>query len=262
MTTVNSHSALFEGSVRHRRFLPRVHDFSYRIFMLYLDLAELDTLMPQSIWWSVSRSAVARFDRRHYLGDPLVPLDSAVRGLVAAETGQKPEGSIRMLTNAQYYGYCFNPVTFYYCFDKSGSRVETIVAEITNTPWKERHAYVLSGGDELRHGRHAFRFAKQFHVSPFMPMEQDYQWQFTDPTDHLSAHFENFQSGVKQFDATLMLKRRALTPSSLRRALLRYPFMTLKVIAAIHWQALRLFLKRTPFYNHPKHQTSANQVPS
>ena len=136
MSTAATCSALYEGMVRHRRFLPCTHEFSYRLFMLYLDLAELDSLLPESLWWSSSRRAIARFDRRDYFGDADLPLDEAVRRKVAQEAGRRPSGPIRMLTHGRYFGYCFNPVSFYYCFDEADDHVESIVADITNTPWK------------------------------------------------------------------------------------------------------------------------------
>lgn len=260
MQSVIQHSALYTGTVRHRRFQPRAHEFEYKLFMLYLDLDEVDSLFPDSLWWSTKRPAVARFRRRDYFGDPDVPLAEAVRDEVVRQGGKRPEGPIRMLTHGRYYGYCFNPVTFYYCFDRTGERVETIMAEITNTPWKQRHTYVLTPENDIGLRNHRYRFDKAFHVSPFMPMDQAYDWRFSDPVHRLSAHFENYQQDEKQFDATLVMERRALTLSSLRKAVLGYPFMTLKVIAAIHWQALKLYLKQVPFHAHPGHKSTSNQV--
>lgn len=157
------HSCLYDGWVRHRRFAPRAHAFRYRLFMAYLDLTELDRVFRGRWFWSTRRPALAWFRRADYLGDPSVPLDQAVRDCVERNTGVRPRGPIRLLTHLRYFGYVFNPVSFYYCFDTADTRVETIVAEITNTPWGERHAYVLSarGEQPLR-----FRFGKAFHVSP------------------------------------------------------------------------------------------------
>jgi len=262
MTTPAQASALYTGVVRHRRFQPRAHAFEYNLFMLYLDLSEIDQLFPESVLWSTKRFALARFNRRDYLGDAALSLDEAVRDRIDIHTGSRPTGPIRMLTHARYFGHCFNPVTFYYCFDQSGDTVETIIAEITNTPWKERHAYVLTPDQDIGERQHRYRFAKDFHVSPFMPMAQNYDWRFSHPGGRLSAHFENYQDGEKRFDATLMLERQALTAASLRKAVIGYPLMTIKVVAAIHWQALKLYLKRVPFFAHPKHKTSSKQVPT
>ena len=153
---------------------PRVHAFSYAVYMVWLDLAELDTVFRGRWFWSTKRRALAWFRRADYLGDAAISLDEAVRRRVAQSLGRRPSGPIRMLSQLRNFGHCFNPVTFYYCYDTADARVETIVAEITNTPWRERHSYVLpvaagnAPGQSMR-----FALAKDFHVSPFMPMEQD-----------------------------------------------------------------------------------------
>jgi DUF1365 family protein len=243
------HSALYTGLLRHRRFAPRAHEFSYRLFMVYVDLAELKEVFRGRWLWSAARPAVAWLRRRDYLGDPAVALDTAVRDRVAAETGVRPEGPIRMLTHLRYFGIGFNPVTFYYCFDREDRRVQSIVAEITNTPWNERHAYVLPDLGPAAVLR--YRLDKEFHVSPFMPMDLRYDWRFSEPGERLSVHMEDLQDERKIFDATLTLERREISGGALATALIAFPFLTARVIAAIYWQALRLWLKRVPFHSHP-----------
>jgi DUF1365 family protein len=250
-------SALYTGWVRHRRFGPARNAFRYRIFMSYLDLAELPELFDGRWLWSARRPALARFRRADYLGPRDVPLDTAVRNLVQLRTGERPRGPIRLLTHLRFFGFSFNPVSFYYVFDESDSRVETIVAEITNTPWRERHAYVLPVSRATRGGARAWRFSfgKEFHVSPFMPMEQRYDWCFGAPGEGLHVHMENHQPGAAGsplFDATLNLTRQDLNARSLAVALLRFPFISLRVTALIYWQALKLLLKRTPIHAHPR----------
>lgn len=246
-------SALYFGTVRHRRYAPTRHAFTHRVYMAWLDLSELDSVFQGRWLWSTRGRAVSWLRRADYLGDPSLPLDEAVRQHVAAETGRRPEGPIRLLTHLRTFGYCFNPVTFYYCYDTNGL-LETIAAQITNTPWNERHTYVLPVSDpqQTRRSRR-FRFAKAFHVSPFMPMQIDYDWRFNLPSSRLAVHMINRRAGETLFDATLHLQRREINGHNLAGALLSYPFMTAQVTGAIYWHALRLWLKRTPFHSNPGH---------
>lgn len=246
------HSALYIGSLRHRRFAPRAHEFSRRLFMMYIDLAELDDVFRGRWLWSTRRPALAWLRRADYLGDASLSIDTAVRARIAAHTGHRPAGPIRMLTHLRYLGVAFNPVTFYYCFDSSDSRLESIVAEITNTPWNERHAYVLAPPAEERAATLLrFRFEKTFHVSPFMPMDVSYDWRFRVPAQRLTVHMENLTPSAKLFDATLDLARHEITGTALAKVLAAFPWMTAGVLGSIYWQALRLWLKRSPFYSHP-----------
>jgi len=246
------HSALYIGRLRHRRFAPRAHQFSYRLFMMYVDLAEIDQVLRGRWLWSTKRPSLAWLRRADYIGDPAQSIDAVVRDRVAARTGKRPAGPIRMLAHLRHFGIGFNPVTFYYCFDAADTRVESIVAEITNTPWNERHAYVLTdatpepGSRALR-----YRFAKEFHVSPFMPMEANYDWSFGAPGKRLAVNMQNYIGGERVFDATLDLARREITGPALAQAMLAFPFMTASVIAGIYTQAFKLWWKRIPFHAHP-----------
>jgi DUF1365 family protein len=251
-------SCIYEGRVRHRRFAPVEHAFEYRLFMMYLDLDEAPALFARRWFWSAGRRALAWLSREDHLGDPARPLADCVRELVAERTGRRPAGPIRLLTHLRYFGHCFNPVSFYYCYDESGDRLETIVAEVNNTPWGEQHCYVLDDGTERgTAGLRRFELRKEMHVSPFMPMDIDYDWRFSSPADALSIHMQNLHDGDKVFDATLSLARTDITGPSLARVLLTYPLMTVKVFAAIHWQALKLWIKRVPFFVHPDKEAPA-----
>lgn len=242
-------SALYEGWVRHRRIEPVEHEFRYRMFMAYLDLGELPGLFDGLRGWSARRPAPAWFRRSDQLGDPRRPLDESVRDLVAAELGSRPAGPIRVLTNLRYFGHCFNPVSFHFCFSPGGERVESLLADVSNTPWGERHAYAIAAGG----GRViSDRISKRFHVSPLMGMDHVYEWRATVPGDDLQVHIASHTEGRPVFDATLSLERRELRPAAARRMLLRYPAMTAQVVARIYWQALRLRLKGVPWHAHPE----------
>lgn len=245
-------SAVYEGWVRHRRHSPHAHSFRYRMAQLWLDLDELEQVFARRWLWSVNRRNVAQFRRNDYLEPHHLPLAEAVRTRVEAQTGRRPEGPIRLLTHLRYFGFVFNPVSFYYCYQRDGKTLDTVLAEITNTPWGERHAYALQVDSAQPRGRALeWNFRKCFHVSPFMAMERDYRWRFTEPGDDLRVHMDVLQADKRELDVSLTLQRRPLDAASLARVLWRYPLMTTQVVGAIHWQALRLFLKGNPVHTHP-----------
>lgn len=241
-------SALYFGRVRHRRTGGVEHAFEYGHFLLALDLGELAEVFRGRWLWSVGRPNVVSFRREDYLGGagPL-PLERAVRERVRQELGREPLGPIVLLCQPRFLGYVFNPVSFYHCLDPQG-RPDAIVAEITNTPWGERHSYVI----DARAGVAQARFAKRFHVSPFQDMGQEYEWRFGELGPTLDVQMTNFERGRPVFEAQLTMRRRPLDGRGLARALLACPGLSLRSIAAIYWQALRLRLKGAPFFEHPR----------
>ncbi len=259
-------SCLYEGSVRHRRHATPSGELHHRLFMAYLDLDELPECFDGRLLWSARRPAVAWFRRRDHLGDPRTPLADAVRELVAARTGARPDGPIRLLTHLRYFGHCFNPVSFYYCYDAAGETLSAIVAHVTNTPWGESHSYVLSGAETADRGSTALLSGcsrKQLHVSPLMGMEHSYQWRASEPGERLSVHIESHSdSGENVFDATLSLRRRELSGRELSRALVRYPLLTARIITRIYGHALRLRLRGASYFPHPRAERSDQRAAS
>jgi uncharacterized protein len=248
-------SCLYEGSVRHRRSAEIDDEFHYRLFMAYIDLDELPALFDGRLLWSARRPALAWFRREDYLGDRSVPLARSVRELVLERAGTELDGPVRLLTHMRCFGHCFNPVSFYYCFDAAGEHVRAVVAHVTNTPWGERHAYVLPVEETADHGSAALisgSFEKRLHVSPLMGMEHSYDWRLTEPDKQLSVHIESKRpDGRRVFDATLGLSRRELDGPQMRRMLVRYPFLTIRIIARIYSHALRLRIRGARYHPHP-----------
>jgi DUF1365 family protein len=261
-------SCLYDGWVRHRRFMGVEHELRTHYFTAYLDLDELPELFDHSRLWSARGRAIAVFRREDHLGDSTRSLADEVRRLVGARSGRAPAGPIRLLTNLRYFGHCFNPVSFYYCFAADGERVEAVVAEVTNTPWGERHAYVLEPAADRPPGA-VLRghFAKEFHVSPFMGMDHTYSWSMTEPGEQLVVHIESAFTGTPgdgtegrrtaepagqlAFDATLSLRRRELSPATMGRLLARHPMITLRSQRQIYTHGLALKLKGARYFPNP-----------
>ena len=252
-------SALISGSLVHTRrdHLAR-RTFRYPVYMASIDLDELPALDRELRLFSHRGKNVFALHDADY-EDGARGLRAALGDLLAANALPAP-ATTRLVTNLRAFGYVFNPVSFYYCFDAADRAVEAVVAEVNNTPWGERHCYVLQqdtpGACELR-----ARSAKAMHVSPFQPMALRYDWRLHTPAEALQVHMtlRSAEPGAAApiFGATLALRRVPITGASLAGTLLRFPWMTAKVIVAIHWQALRLWLKRIPVYRHPVRSLAA-----
>lgn len=260
-------SAVYEGWVRHRRFVPVEHEFRYPLFLMYLDLEELPEVLDPYPLFSARGRALARFRREDFIGDPARPLAECAREAVEGATGARPSGPVRLLAGLRYFGHSFNPVSFYYCFGPAGERVEAVVADVKNIPWGERHPYVLARG-ERRGSVLSDELDKTFHVSPLMGMDQTYAFRATEPGERLAVQIESRPRETaksrpigafsrsrrlpRTFDATLSLRRRELSRRTLNRMLARYPAMSLQVVARIYAQSLRLKLKGARYFPHPE----------
>lgn len=239
-------SCLYEGTVRHRRWHPR-HELEHRLALAYIDLCELPQLLAGRL--ASSRPGIVRFNRRDYFGEESRPLARAVREEVLAATGRSTLGPVRVLTQLRSFGHCFNPVSFYYCFDPGAEQVQALLAEVTNTPWGDRRSYAIAattGGPVI-----SGSFSKALHVSPFMDMNQVYTLRASEPGQTLSVHIESRRDGELTFDATLSLRRRELTLASLAEVTMRYPLASVRVLALIYADALKLRVAGAPIYKHP-----------
>jgi uncharacterized protein len=245
-------SCLYAGSIAHQRYEPIRHAFRYRVSLLFLDLDELPHLSGLGWLWGYEKRAPLSFRRADYFGDPSVPLETAVRDLVEARSGRRPSGPIRLLTSPRTFGYCFNPASFYFCYDASGEVLEHVVAEVTNTPWLERHCYVLTvPAERVGHSMLRFVTEKALHVSPFLGMQQSYDWQLRTTGDHLWIRITNRKGDAAVFEAQMSLTRQSLSLAGLCRNVLFLPLAAYRIVGAIYFEALRLWWKGAPYHPHP-----------
>jgi DUF1365 family protein len=244
-------SALYIGTLRHRRFSPRAHEFTYPLFMPFLDIDRIPELMLASRLTGHNRFRWASFWDEDHFGDRRSSLRERLARDAESHGVALPPGKVFLLTHLRYLGYNFNPVSFFYCYDEAGT-LRAIMAEVNNTFGETHNYWLASGNDASRNGNaQHFTFDKAFHVSPFMEMDCRYRWTFTDPGEGLVVQTNNYRNGTELFDATLKLERHDWNPAEIRRALTRFPLVTAKVIAGIHWHAIRLWMKRVPVVRHP-----------
>lgn len=238
------------GAIWHRRHTPRPHAFRYRAWFSLLDVDRIEERFARSRWWSIERANLVNFRRRDYLAPHSLSVGDAVRERVRLNLGFSPTGPIRILTHLRQWGLCFNPVSFYFCFASDGRTLQAIVADVHNTPWGERHAYVMDARGQVGPS-YRWRFAKDFHVSPFLPMALDYDWRFSLTSEQVDVHMRVMDGDQECLGVGMRLELRPLDASAMWRMPLKFPWMTARVVLGIYWQAFRLWLKRTPFHDHP-----------
>jgi len=236
-------SALYEGWVMHRRITPRHHRFKYRVFAMLLDLDELPGLDRRLSLFAYNRGGLFSFqDRDHGDGRPVnVWLDDLL-----AKAGISAGGRRRVLCYPRIMGYVFNPLSVWFCDDERGA-LKAIIYEVHNT-YDERHAYVLPAGSDEKLVRHGC--PKQFYVSPFLSRDCRYHFRIRPPGADIAVAIHEEEAGRPILNASFAGARKALTDGALSRMLLRYPLMTLKVMVAIHYEAVRLMLKGVRRHPH------------
>lgn len=234
--------AIYEGTLRHRRFTPRRHEFRYSLFMALLEIDSIADLMRRCPFTSYNRFNWAAFAERDHFGDPALPLRRRLEADARLNGVAWPGGPVYLLTHLRYLGYCFNPISLFFCYGGE-SAAPAVMAEVNSTFGESRNYWL--GPHNAIPSRNSLRFTcpKSLRVSPFLPMHLDYEFTLTEPAERLAVHIAALDAGRTVLDATLTLERREWTAANMARALVRQPFMTGKVIAAIHWQALRLYLK-------------------
>ncbi len=248
-------SRMYQGWVRHERCDAVRHRFQYPMFMSYIDLDELQQLETELVGFSCSRRAPIQLRRQDHAGATDLDWRAMLNAVFDQVDMQMPQGPVRLLTHLRWFGHCFNPISVYYCFACDGHALQAVVLEVTNTPWKERHCYVL----DLTNNERKRRFDKCLHVSPLMPMEMDYHAWFTSPSSTLSFALNNYQDERLVHRASVVLREQPLTTGGLWRAGLRHGSMTMKVTARIHWQAARLYFKGAKIHPHPAKLRQGNE---
>ena len=237
-------SAIYSGWVRHRRYSPKRNEFNYKLFLLALDLDELDEGMSFGPWFRVEKPAVLSFRHKDYLDGEGKLTKQKVWDRVVSLGGENFAGQVTLLGQLRCFGLYFSPVNFYYCHDLEGE-FKYLLAEVSNTPWNERHCYLVDA-------RQNVVMDKEFHVSPFMNEDMKYHWRFTPLKQTLYLNIDNMRESEKLFDATFSMQQEPLSAKGLVKNLLRVPAMTISTVLGIHWEAMKLFIKGIPYVPYVK----------
>jgi len=251
------------GSVVHNRLTPKSHRFTYQMSWCLFDLDSIDDLFKQSRFWSLNKFNIVSIRNKDYINNTPASIKSKVRTYLLNHTDKEFNGKIFLFTHPRYMGFGFNSVNFYFCYEND--HLLYILSEINNTPWKQKHVYfhdclnpMNNKGNKIFD--YVFNFKKEFHISPFVDMEIDYQWKFTVSPEKFTVQMRLNKQDKRLMNVSLNTVVVPIGKNDLIKWTLKKPFQALKMFTGIYWQAFKLWAKKIPFFTHPKEQTKTKEI--
>lgn len=245
-------SCFYKGVVRHRRFSPKKREFAFKLFYPFLDIDTVSDTLKSLPLWSTHRWSPFRFRRKDYFDRSQTPLGESIRDLVLQENGQRSIGKIMLLANVRTWGINFNPLAIYFCYSENEPiKLECIVLEVTNTPWNDRHFYVIDASSDTQKIHHS-TFNKAMYVSPFIDSQMEYELTYSNPDKRFTMRLDVKQEGITLLDVDLWLERVGMNAKSGITLPLRYPLLPLQVLTGIYMHAMILFFRHIRVYRRPR----------